>query len=136
MRMDEKVKKSAVRFIESTGRWADADIFAEDDAWEFMRELCGDARKFMRLNDGQLMSLRNLGAALGMRPGLPISGYIPALTRAFGESPLTDEEMRTLVRYTFGQVNGGGDFEPAQRPRVSLSPALPGERWGTQKKQR
>ncbi len=124
-------RSTAVRFIETTGRWADAESFSGEEAWAFIQELHDDfAKPFVALSDGQLMALRNLGAALGMRPGLPLGGYGPALKRAFGEGPMGAAELLTTVRYIYGQVNGGSDFEPMKRPKVSLQPREPGERWG------
>ena len=40
--MDDDVKKHSVKFIETTGRWADIELFNEDDAWEFMKDLLND----------------------------------------------------------------------------------------------
>ena len=133
--MDEDIKKHAVNFIESTGRWADADLFSEEDAWAFMEELRDEyAKSFVSLNDGQLMMLRNLGGALGMRPGLPLGGYGPALKRAFGPGPMSDQDLLIVTRYIYGQVNGGADFEAPRRPKVALGHVQVGERWGTPKK--
>ena len=61
--MEEDVKKWSVKFIETTGRWADLDLFNEDDAWAFMGDLLNDyARARAKLSDGQIVCLRNLGA--------------------------------------------------------------------------
>ena len=133
--MDEDVKKCAVRFIESTGRWADAEIFSEEDAWAFIQDLINDyARPQARLLDGQIIALRNLGAAMGMKPGTPLSTYANAVTRNFGQGEIPPQDMVILTRYLHEQVNGGGDFQPARRPPVVLDGALPGEHWGKPKK--
>jgi len=135
--MDDDVKKHSVKFIETTGRWADAELFNEDDAWEFMKDLLNEyARARSRLSDGQIIILRSLGVALSMRPGSPLSGYIPALVRNFGPSPMSDEDLQELVRWVYMQVNAGGDFEPARKPPVTLSAGPPGERPGMPKKPR
>lgn len=135
--MDDDVKMHAVKFIETTGRWADIELFNEDDAWEFMKDLLNEyARAKSKLSDGQIIILRNLGVALSMRPGSPLGGYIPALVRNFGPSPMSDEELAELVRWVYTQVNGGGDFEPARKPPVTLTSGLPGERLGVPPKRR
>src|SRR6476619_3972088 len=127
--MEEDVKKFSVKFIETTGRWADIELFNEDDAWEFMKDLLNEyGRAKAKLSDGQIIVLRNLGAALSMRPGSPLRGYIPALIRNFGPTPMEMADLELLVRYIYAQVNGGGDFEPAKRPPVVLNAGLPGER--------
>ncbi|MBL8956827.1 MAG: hypothetical protein JNK82_39000 [Myxococcaceae bacterium] len=136
--MDDDVKKFSVKFIETTGRYADYDLFNEDDAWEFLRDLLNEyARaKTRRLTDGQVSILRNLGVALSMRPGSPLSGYIPALVRNFGPSPMSDADLQEVVRWVYMQVNAGGDFEPARKAPVTLSAGLPGERPGVPPKRR
>ena len=135
--MEDDVKKLSVKFIETTGRWADAELFNEDDAWEFMKDLLDEyARAKSRLNDGQVTILRSLGVALSMRPGSPLTGYIPALVRNFGPSPMAEPDLHELVRWVYMQVNAGGDFEPARKAPVTLSAGLPGERPGVPPKRR
>lgn len=129
--MEDDVKAFSVKFIETTGRWADIELFNEDDAWAFMQDLLNDyARARSKLSDGQIIVLRNLGAALSMRPGSPLHGYIPALVRNFGPSPMSDADLAELVRWVYDQVNGGGDFEPARKAPVALRAGLPGEKPG------
>lgn len=129
--MEDDVKKFAVKFIETTGRWADLELFNEDDAWAFMGDLLNDyARARQKLSDGQIIVLRNLGAALSMKPGSPMHGYVPALVRNFGPSPMSDADLNELVRWVYFQVNGSGDFEPARKAMVTLSAGLPGEKPG------
>jgi hypothetical protein len=124
--MEEDVKKFSVKFIETTGRWADIELFNEEDAWAFMGDLLNDyVRSGQKLNDGQIMVLRNLGAALSMKPGSPLHGYIPALVRNFGASPMSDADLNELVRWVYAQVNGGGAFEPAKKAPVALHAAPP-----------
>lgn len=124
--MEDDVKKFSVKFIETTGRWADLELFNEEDAWAFMTDLLNDhVRAGQKLSDGQIISLRNLGAALSMKPGSALSGYIPALVRNFGPSPMPDADLQQLVRWVYSQVNGGGDFEPARKPPVSLHAGPP-----------
>lgn len=119
--MEDDVKRFSVKFIETTGRWADLELFNEEDAWAFMNDLLNDyVRAKQKLSDGQIISLRNLGAALSMKPGSSLGGYIPALVRNFGPSPMPDADLNELVRWVYAQVNGGGDFEPARKPPVSL----------------
>jgi hypothetical protein len=134
--MQDDVKMHAVRFIEATGRWADAEIFSEDDAWMFLEELLNEyARPNAKLSDGQIIALRNLGAAMGMRPGTPLSTYPGAVARNFGEGPMSSPDVQILCRWLHAQVNGGGDFEPARRPAVSIdASALPGEKRGGPKR--
>lgn len=135
--MEDDVKKFSVKFIETTGRWADLELFNEDDAWSFMQDLLNDyARARNKLSDGQIIVLRNLGAALSMKPGSPLHGYIPALVRNFGPSPMSDADLKALVLWVFEQVNGGGDFEPARKPPVTLQSGLPGEKPGIPPKRR
>jgi hypothetical protein len=81
------------------------------------------------MSDGQLIVLRNLGAALGIRPGSPLRGYGPALKRALGQGSMSDADIHELTRYIYGQINGGSDFEPKKRPTLSLKPVDVGERW-------
>jgi hypothetical protein len=129
MAMSEQVKKIAVKFVETTGRWADIELFTEEDAWDFMRELLNDyARPRGRLSDGQIIIMRDLGAALGIKPGSPLRFYAPGLVRAFGATPLSDEEMTTLTQWVYAQVNAGGDFEPARKPPVALNASSVGDR--------
>src|SRR2546430_7993543 len=129
--MDEDVKKFAVKFIESTGRWADIELFNEDDAWEFMKDLLNDyARSKSNLSDGQAIVLRNLGAALGVKPGSPIGSYFGALTRAFGPSPMDEAELKEVAMWVHTQLNGGGGFEPARKPPVALQAGPVGSRPG------
>jgi hypothetical protein len=133
--MDEDVKKHAVRFIEATGRWADAEIFSEEDAWAFLSDLLNEyARPNVKLSDGQIVAMRNLGAAMGMKPGTPLSTYANAVVRNFGEGNMAPEDKALLLRWLHMQVNGGGDFQPARRPPVVLDNAPPGEHWGKPKK--
>ena len=127
--MDDDLKMHCCRFIELMGRWADPDLFTEEDAWAFIEELRDEwARDFVPLSDGQLMALRNLGASLGMKPGTPLAYYGSAVKRAFGRGPMSDADLAIVTRYMYGQVNGGGDFEPARRPKVTLSVPPVGER--------
>lgn len=124
--MEDDVKRFSVKFIETTGRWADIELFNEEDAWVFMGDLLNDyVRSGQKLNDGQIIVLRNLGAALSMKPGSPLHGYIPALVRNFGPSPMGDADLNELVRWVYAQVNGGGAFEPAKKPPVALNAAPP-----------
>src|SRR5439155_9670883 len=125
----------AVRFIETTGRWADVDLFSEEDAWVFLQELLDEfARRNGKLSDGQIIALRNLGAAMGMRPGTPLSTYPGAVERNFGPGPMGAADFSILIRWLHAQVNGGGDFEPARRPPVSIDGSmLPGEKRGGNK---
>ena len=135
--MEDDVKKFSVKFIETTGRWADLELFNEEDAWAFMQDLLNDyARPRAKLSDGQIIVLRNLGAALSMKPGSPLHGYVPALVRNFGPSPMSDGDLQELVRWVYAQVNGGGDFEPARKPPVTLQSGLPGEKPGVPPKGR
>jgi hypothetical protein len=135
--MEDDVKKWAVKFIETTGRWADLELFNEEDAWEFMKDLLNDyARPRGKLSDGQIICLRNLGAALSVKPGSPLGAYAPALQRNFGPSPMSDVELRELTLWVYNQVNGGGDFEPARKSPVTLQAGLPGERSGRPPKRR
>ena len=135
--MDEDVKSFSVKFIETTGRWADLELFNEEDAWAFIGDLLTDfAQPRTKLSDGQIIVLRNLGAALGMRPGSSLAGYSPALERNFGPSPMSAADVRTVVLWVYEQVNGGGDFEPAKRPPVALTVGEVGERYGVPRKRR
>jgi hypothetical protein len=121
--MQEDVKSFAMKFIQSTGGEADPDIFEENEVWTFMSEFLDKfARTKASLSDGQIMVLRNLGAAMGLKPGSPLAHYAPALIRNFGPSPLQDEDLKLLTRYLHIQVNGGGDFESARKPPVALRP--------------
>ena len=127
--MEDDVKKFSVKFIETTGRWADFELFNDEDAWAFMGDLLRDhVRSGQKLSDGQIMVLRNLGAALSMKPGSPLHGYIPALVRNFGPSPMSDEDLSELVRWVYAQVNGGGSFEAARKPPVALNAGFPARR--------
>jgi hypothetical protein len=133
--MEDDVKKFSVKFIETTGRWADLELFNEDDAWEFMKDLLNEyARSRAKLSDGQIIVLRNLGAALSMKPGSPLHGYIPALVRNFGPSPMPDADLQELVQWVYSQVNGG--FEAARKPPVALSADAPGGRPGQRRRRR
>lgn len=135
--MHEDVKRFSVKFIETTGRWADIEVFNEDDAWEFMKDLLVDYVKTgRRLTDGQITVLRNLGAAMSMKPGSHLRIYVPALERSFGPTPMSDEDLNLLARYLYDQVNGGGDFEPHKKAPVTLQSGLPGERPGVPSKRR
>src|SRR3954469_3708361 len=104
--MDDDLKMHCCRFIELMGRWADPELFTEEDAWAFIEELRDEwARPFVPLSDGQLMALRNMGAALGMRPGLPLGYYNSAVKRGFGAGPISDADLSIVTRYMYGQVN-------------------------------
>jgi hypothetical protein len=125
--MDDDVKRAMVKFIESTGRWADFDLFSEEDAWEFVKEIVSEyARPNVKLSDGQVIILRNLGVALGMKPGSTLAGYASALVRNFGPLQISEADLKIMTMYFYTQVNGGGAFETARRPPVMLQPGAPG----------
>jgi hypothetical protein len=124
--MDAHVHRAALRFIESLDRGVDPDSFAEDDAWAFMQDLVYEfALPGRSLHPSQVAALRDFGHLVGIKPGAPLSDYVPGLEAGLGPSQLSAEDLDLLVRWAHGQVNAGFEQKPADKVRLDAEPRGP-----------
>lgn len=114
--MDDRFRDLAIRLMESMGRDVDRDYFTEDDAWAFIGDLAEMGKENKRLSEAAVQILRDIGLALGLRPGADERRFQPALEEQLGASPHPADVVLAAVHYARGQTNGA--FEEGQTARA------------------